>query len=160
MWTDRANLPFFALFLFVSFLRLIGEISGYGNVLFKVMPLLCLSLSVGFLFTWQVVFNGLEVYSIIFVWMQEFLSRMLKNIVSCRWRSPDRISLVALCALAWPVRDMAVRWNIVRQRWGLDFPQYAQVFLHIAAVLYILFMVIQGELKLWCFASYQSFLRK
>lgn len=148
MWIDFANIGFFAIFLIISLLRLIGEISGCGNILFKGMPFLCLSLSLGFLLTWQVVFKGLEVYSVIFAWAQGLLNRVLKNIVKGKLRSVDWTSLIVVFALVWPIRDMAVRWNIVRQRWAVDFPQYAQMFLHVAAVLYILFMIIQGGLQL------------
>lgn len=146
MWIDRANIVFFAIFLSISLLRLIGEISGYGNILFRGMPLLCLSLSLGFLLTWQVVFKGLEVHSVIFAWTQGLLNRVLQNVVNGKLRSVDWTSLIVLFALAWPIRDMTVRWNIVHQRWAVDFPQYARVFLHVAAVLYILFMIIQGGL--------------
>ena len=144
MRIDHANIVFFAIFLIISILRLIGEISGYGNVLFKVMPLLCLSLSVGFILTWLVVFKRLEIYGIIFAWMQEYLNP--KSIVSGKWRSVNWSSLLALLALAWPIQDMTDRWNIVQQRWSVAFPQYTEIILQIAAVLYILYIVSQGGL--------------
>lgn len=144
MCFDHANIGFFVVFLSISLLRLIGEVSGYGNILFKTMPFLCLSLSLGFLLTWQVVFKGLEVHSVIFAWMQDKLLSVLKNISSGKWRAVDWSSLIALLALAWPIRDMVVRWNIVHQRWAVSFPNYAGMLLHIAALFYILFMIIQG----------------
>ena len=144
MCIDHANNAFLVIFLSISLLRLIGEVSGYGNILFKGMPFLCLSLSLGFALTWLVVFKGLEVYSVIFSWMQEKLNRMLKNIANGKWRSVDWSSLMALFALVWPVRDMVVRWNFAHQRWAVTFPKYPEMLLHTAALFYILFMIIQG----------------
>ena len=127
MRIDHVNIAFFVIFLSTSILWLIGKISGYGNVLFKGMPMLCLSLSLGFILTWWVVFKRLEIYGIIFAWMQEYLN-VPKSIVSGKWRSVNWSNLLALLALAWPIRDMAVRWNIVQQRWSVAFPQYTEVF--------------------------------
>ena len=141
----HANIVFFAIFLGISILWLIGEISGYGNVLFKGMPLLCLSLSLGFILTWWVVFKRLEICGIIFAWMQEYLNAP-RSIVSGKWRSVNWSSLLALLALAWPIQDMANRWSIVQQRWSIAFPQYTEIILHIAAALYILYIVSQGGL--------------
>ena len=142
MWFVHANLIFFLAVVVICLLRLIGEAIGYGNVLFKGMPFLWLSLSLGFLLTWQVVLKGLEVYSVIFTWVRESL---LMNIVSGSFEaSINWNSLLALSVLAWPIRDMTVRWNMVHYRWAVSFPPYAQMFLHIAAVLYIVFIVIQG----------------
>ena len=146
MWVVHANLISFLAVLFICILRLTGEAIGYGNVLFQGMPFLWLFLSLGFLLTWQVVFKGLEVYSVIFTWMRESLTRLLLKIVSGNFdEAPiNWNSLLALSVLAWPIRDMTVRWNIVHYRWAVSFPPYAQMFLHIAAVLYIVFIVIQG----------------
>ena len=147
MWIDHANIVFFLCVLGICLLRLIGEAIGWGNILFKGMPFLWLFLSLGFLFTWQVVFRGLEVYSVIFAWVRGSLSRLLQNIVSGNWRaSMNWKSLIPLSMLAMPIRDMAVRWHIVHHRWAASFPQYAQMFLHVAAVLYIVFIIIQGRL--------------
>ena len=141
MWFVHANLISFLAVVVICLLRLIGEAIGYGNVLFQGMPFLWLFLSLGFLLTWQVVFKGLEVYSVIFT----SLTRLLMNIVSGNFEAPiNWNSLLALSVLAWPIRDMTVRWNIVHYRWAVSFPPYAQMFLHIAAVLYIVFIVIQG----------------
>ena len=145
MRIDHANIAFFAIFLIISTLRLIGEISGYGNVLFKMMPLLCLSLSLGFILTWWVVFKRLKIYGIIFAWVQQYLN-VPKSIVSGKWRAVNWSSLLALLALAWPIQDMTNRWSIVQQRWSVAFPQYTEIILHIAAVLYILYIVSQGGL--------------
>ena len=144
MWVVQANLISFLAVLFICILRLIGEAIGYGNILFNGMPFLWLSLSLGFLLTWQVVFKGLEVYSVIFTWMTESLTRLLRIVSGNFEASINWNSLLALSVLAWPIRDMTVRWNIVHYRWAVSFPPYAQMFLHIAAVLYIVFIVIQG----------------
>lgn len=153
MWIDHANLVSFLGVLCICLLRLIGEVIGYGDILFKGMPFLWLSLSLGFLFTWQVVFKGLEVYSVIFIWLRESLSRLLKNIFSGpgNWAaSVNWNSLIALSVLVWPIRDMTIRWNMVHYRWAISFPPYAQMLLHVAAVLYIVFIVIQGQFSYLC----------
>ena len=143
-----ANIVLFLCVIGICLLRLIGEAIGWGNVLFKGMPFLWVSLSLGFLFTWQVVFKELEVYSVIFAWVQGSLNRLLQNIAGRRMSQVVTVSLkflIPLSLLAWPIRDMAVRWNIVHHRWAASFPQYAQLLQHVAAVLYIVFIIIQGR---------------
>ena len=143
---DNANIVCFLCLLASCLLRLIGEAIGWGNTLFMAMPFLWLSPSLGFFFTSQVVFKGLEVYSIILIWLKRSLSRPLHSIASGNWRaSVNWNSLILLSLLALPIRDMVVRWDIVHHRWAIGFPQYAQMLLHVDAVLYIVFIIIQGR---------------
>ena len=145
---EHTNIVSFIVFLFICLTRLIGEVIGY-NVLFNGLPFLWISLSLGFLLTWQGVFKELEVYSVIFTWMRESFNRLMLNFTSGKWRASVNWSgLIALLALMWPAWDLVSRWNIVRHRWAVGFPHYAQMFLHIAVLLYILFIFIQGGLIL------------
>ena len=91
-----------------------GQYSFQGNAIVVALSLSWIS------FTWEVVFRGLEVYSIVLAWVRESWSHLLQKIASGNWSAYS--SLVPLSLLVLPIWDMAVHWHIVHHRWAASFP--------------------------------------
>lgn len=135
----KGSVLFLFAFMLLSIGRLAAEYVGYQHVLPLAVPLMWLSLSIGFMFT---------LYDMIQLDAIEVISECLQ----CRfgWRDLSLVKfflflIVTLSPTVWAADDMWLRWDKAYQNWAVLYPWYSQLTLNVATCLYFVFILFQGK---------------
>ena len=134
----KGSVLFLFAFMLLSIGRLAAEYVGYQHVLPLAVPLMWLSLSIGFIFT---------LYDMIQLCAVEVISECLQ----CRfgWRDLSLVKfflfLIVTLSTMCAAGNMWIRWDKAYQNWAVHYPWYSQLTLNVGTCLYFFFILFQGK---------------
>ena len=135
----KGSVLFLFAFMLLSIGRLAAEYVGYQHVLPLAVPLMWLSLSIGFIFT---LYDMIQLYAI------KVMSECLQRRFGLRDLSLVKILLFLIVTLSptiWAAEDMWLRWDKAYQNWAVHYPWYSQLTLNVGTCLYFVVILFQGE---------------